>query len=172
MIWQAKRLLSADGIMVQAWNRMIRKVQTTIETMLVRNTSGTEIPNGTILTLYNDGLNTPFAVRPACRGDDWDYCGVSQQLIQVGDQGICRSSGVSYVRLVSGLEGVDSGSEICLGALPGMGSTFSDGSYDDIFIGIVQDPSGYNPYAPDGTTGVTVLLRYRCAWPRPPEVGR
>lgn len=162
-LWTAKRLLTSDGMLNQTWNKLVRRVQQTIEVVRCVNHDPNVLFLGNIVRIKK-GDATPYAIEicPGAFPLVDDFLGVViEDNILPGQSCTVRTANVAEVLMVAGLGG---GSTPFNGMLvyvdqgqPGRGTTVSaNGWYK---VGRIIDPLDYNAV---DKLRVKIELRYCC----------
>lgn len=95
------RLLLNNGPFKQAWNGLVRRIQTTVEHMRVTNTEAVPMARGHVVALVAGQRQAEFA--GALAADNTEWVGVITEPIAAGATGIARIDGYAFVQFEPGL---------------------------------------------------------------------
>jgi len=90
------------GPIKNAWMRLIRQIQTTVEHMRVTNDTVADMAKGDIVYLTAGDRQAALAIATAAATSRW--VGVVAEPIPAGARGIARTDGYAYVRFETGLD--------------------------------------------------------------------
>jgi len=171
-------LPKAPGPVRTALKLLIGKIRQTIECVVVRNNAATPLPLGTVVSYYKNAApneDLPEIVRPstdAALGADLtcnqQYAGVMEVPLAAGTPasptpGIARHDGGPVFVLLDAELDPHVGDSLWATGDPAGGYCQVIGtitSPNPIYVGMVTSITGYEGWAPPGTTGVYAMLKH------------
>jgi hypothetical protein len=136
------RLLLNNGPFKQAWNGLVRRIQTTVEHMRVTNTEAVAMARGHVVALIAGQRQAEFA--GALDQDNTEWVGVITEPIAAGDTGIARIDGYAYVLFEDNLT-VASGEAVYVSETPGLATNVTPATPNSklLRIGTIGDDTMY-----------------------------
>jgi hypothetical protein len=154
------RLLLNNGPFKQAWNGLVRRIQTTVEHMRVTNTEAAPMVRGHVVGLITGQRRAEWAGAAAAANKEW--VGIVTEPIAANETGIVRTDGYAYVLFDTGLTPV-AGEEVFLSETPGLATNVAPvtpGAFI-VRIGTIGDASFYDP----AEEACGVYLQHCCVVP-------
>jgi hypothetical protein len=138
------QMLSGLWPFKQAFNGLVRRIQTTVEHMRVTNASGGDMVRGEVISLTAGKRQAVLAGAAAATGAT-PWAGIMTEPTDDGETGISRINGYAYVLFEEGLT-LDEGDNVYLSETAGRATNVepsTGGSYVQK-IGIIGDISPYD----------------------------
>jgi len=148
--------------LVQAWEGLMRRIQTTVEHMRVTNTEVAAMVRGQVVGLVAGQRRAELAAAGAAGNKEW--VGIVSEPIAAGETGIVRTDGYAYVLFDTGLIPAPvAGEEVFLSETSGLATNVEPvtvGAFV-VKIGTIGDASFYT-----GEEACGVYLQHCCLMDR------